>query len=830
MIFADRVKESSTTTGTGAMSLGGAETGFIPFSAVMTIGQTCYYCIYGQSSASWETGIGTFASGDTLQRTTVIQSSNSNALVNFGAETKDIFLTVDATYFTGTLSQNTTGTASNITGTLAIANGGTGATSAVLALDALGAETVFNGIENSALYSLSYSASTRILSITYSTGAAYTVGGVRYTPSAGTVTTTAHANTSGIWFFYYNSSGVLTVTSTAWNLLTNATIALVYYNATNVAAILFNELHPGNSGMGPAAHLNLHTTRGTQLVSGCVPSGFTLATGGLANISYAVSAGSIADEDLVVGVTAQAQGGANTYLIFYQTGTSASPVWNWIADAEGGIYTNGTNIYYNQLTGGSWQLTPNTSNGSYVNYWLMAIPSYNGPQLIIIMGTAEYSTLALAQAATFATEAPNIGLFTVEGVILYQMTYRRFASDGTPGNADLQSVTRVTQSIISVGGGSGSVTSVGLADATGTFSVTGSPVTSSGNLVLSAFNSQAQNAFLAAPSTGGAGTPSFRAIATADIPTLNQNTTGTAGGLSTTLAVTSGGTGTTTSTGTGSTVLSNSPTLVTPVLGTPASGTLTNCTFPTLNQSTTGTAAGLSTTLAVASGGTGVTTSTGSGSNVLNTSPSLVTPVLGTPTSGTLTNCSGLPFSGVGSGTSTGTLVVGTGGSLATSGTGTISATSTTNVAGGAAGSIPYQTTGAGVTGFVAIGSVGQMLIVSGSAPIWSNSPTLNNYSETYNASNVSGTYGIALGNGPLQKLTATAAATLNMPSPASSCTGKNFTIILAPGSYTISWGTVYWLGTSSNSTAPTISASKLNILTFFCDGTNWYGFLTGAA
>jgi hypothetical protein len=57
-------------------------------------------------------------------------------------------------------------------------------------------------------------------------------------------------------------------------------------------------------------------------------------------------------------------------------------------------------------------------------------------------------------------------------------------------------------------------------------------------------------------------------------------------------------------------VFGTSPTLITPVLGTPSSGTLTNCTFPTLNQNTSGTAAGLSATLAVASGGTGATTHT----------------------------------------------------------------------------------------------------------------------------------------------------------------------------------------------------------------------------
>jgi hypothetical protein len=91
----------------------------------------------------------------------------------------------------------------------------------------------------------------------------------------------------------------------------------------------------------------------------------------------------------------------------------------------------------------------------------------------------------------------------------------------------------------------------------------------------------------------------------------------------TALPVAEGGTGATASTGSGNVVLSASPTLTTPALGTPASGTLTNCSFPTLNQNTSGTAAGLSATLAVGSGGTGVTSSTGSGSTVLSASPTL---------------------------------------------------------------------------------------------------------------------------------------------------------------------------------------------------------------
>jgi hypothetical protein len=85
-------------------------------------------------------------------------------------------------------------------------------------------------------------------------------------------------------------------------------------------------------------------------------------------------------------------------------------------------------------------------------------------------------------------------------------------------------------------------------------------------------------------------------------------------------------------TGSGSLVFATSPTLVTPALGTPTSGTLTSCTGLPIDAGTTG-------TLPVLRGGTGVTTSTGSGNNVLSTSPTLVTPILGTPTSGALDNC-----------------------------------------------------------------------------------------------------------------------------------------------------------------------------------------------
>ena len=96
LILADRVRETTTTTGTGTVTLAGAVAGFQSFSTVGN-GNTTYYCIVDSATGTWETGLGTYSTtGPTLARTTVLESSNSNALVNFGAGSKDVFVTLPA--------------------------------------------------------------------------------------------------------------------------------------------------------------------------------------------------------------------------------------------------------------------------------------------------------------------------------------------------------------------------------------------------------------------------------------------------------------------------------------------------------------------------------------------------------------------------------------------------------------------------------------------------------------------------------------------------------------------------------------------------------------
>ncbi len=100
MAFAvnDRVKETSTTTGTGTLLLAGALTGFQTFVAGIGNSNTTYYAIVHESADEFEVGIGTVtdASPDTLSRTTILESSNSDSAVNFSSGTKTVFCTLPA--------------------------------------------------------------------------------------------------------------------------------------------------------------------------------------------------------------------------------------------------------------------------------------------------------------------------------------------------------------------------------------------------------------------------------------------------------------------------------------------------------------------------------------------------------------------------------------------------------------------------------------------------------------------------------------------------------------------------------------------------------------
>lgn len=116
-IYADRVKDTFTTTGTGAVTVSGtAAASFRTFSAVCSTNDTFYYCIEDATNNAWETGLGTYSGTNQITRTTVRASSNAGSAVNLSAGTKTIFITPIAYMFQAPSSLTQLGGAGAITG------------------------------------------------------------------------------------------------------------------------------------------------------------------------------------------------------------------------------------------------------------------------------------------------------------------------------------------------------------------------------------------------------------------------------------------------------------------------------------------------------------------------------------------------------------------------------------------------------------------------------------------------------------------------------------------------------------------------------------------
>jgi len=128
LVLKDRVKETSTTTGTGTFTLAGAVSGFQSFSVIGNA-NTVYYAIVNLSASEWEVGLGTYtSSGTLLSRDTVLESSNSGSKVNFSAGAKDVFCTYPAEK---AVTLDDVQTLSNKTLTNPVINGFTGNTAVI---------------------------------------------------------------------------------------------------------------------------------------------------------------------------------------------------------------------------------------------------------------------------------------------------------------------------------------------------------------------------------------------------------------------------------------------------------------------------------------------------------------------------------------------------------------------------------------------------------------------------------------------------------------------------------------------------------------------------
>ena len=534
LIVKDRVQETTIVIGTGTMTLAGAVLGFQSFAAIGN-GNTTYYAVNDPVTGDWEVGIGTYtSSGTTLSRDTVLASSNGGSLVSFVAGTKNVFCTYPS--------------------------------ERAVYLDSAGSYPVQNTFN--------------------------TINAATATITAGTVATTPSSSTD-----IANKSYVDTVAAAGIHYHTP-----VYVESPNTAGnlnALYNQ--PGGPGVGVGATLTNNGTKAALVIDG------VLMTVGKRVLIYNQTNAFENGVYTVTTVGTPDPGGTNwvlTRATDADTYAPSSP--NSLGQGDAFFVTNGdTGAGEGYVCTTVGTITFGTTAITFVQF--SSAQAYNaGTGLNLSPATTFNISNTAVTAASYGT-ASSVGTFTVNAqgqltnAVDTPIAISAAAVSGLAASAttDTTNASNITSGTLPSGRLSGSYPSVTGVDTltAGTWNAT--PIAAN-------YGGTGQTAYTVGDILYADTTTSLAKLS--DVATGNALISGGVSGnpswgkigLAThvdgTLPVANGGTGVTSSTGSGSVVLSTSPTLVTPALGTPSSGTLTNCTFPTLNQNTTGSAGSLVTT------------------------------------------------------------------------------------------------------------------------------------------------------------------------------------------------------------------------------------------
>ena len=297
-----------------------------------------------------------------------------------------------------------------------------------------------NGFENQTDSTITYDPSTRIFTIA-PTVTSYNIwiSGVRITYTTQLQTLT-HANTAGNYYFYFeNGSGLLQSTSRP-SYFTSATCAVVTYLGSGIG---FANEERHLCIMDPATHQELHTNIGMYRVSGCTIGGTyqlspTVPTD--ATNQFTLTSGVVSDETLLTTISALSAGAYNVTQL-----SGVSVAWTYSVLTVPLYYVTTGFIQYNQYTGGAWQMTP-LANDRYVNYYVIAVPSFGSTtQIFIKSGQTVYNSLTSAQAETYSSLV-NSGYAPIEFVPLYQITYHTGNYTGALGKCRIESVQQIVGS------------------------------------------------------------------------------------------------------------------------------------------------------------------------------------------------------------------------------------------------------------------------------------------------------------------------------------------------------------------------------------------------
>jgi hypothetical protein len=299
------------------------------------------------------------------------------------------------------------------------------------------------GIEDAANVSTTIVNATRVVTVAPVSGSfTYWYKGTRV--SVGSAKTVTLDNTTGTWFVYFNdATGTLVKSLTPWSILNDVPVAAIYWDASKGESVIWNERH--GIIMDSATHLRLHSVDGTKVISGFNATGYVLQSDADADKNIEFSEGILADEDLRTTIAAT---NGTTYRVWYRTGASGD--WTWDTTTLPFVHTAAGYVNYNQYTGGAWQKTQ-TTNGDYINYYIVATPALSPIEhgIIVIPGQTKYTSLADAQQENIA----NLSFGTLpfqEMASLYRVTFRMNSGYTSTGKSRIEALTRIVGSGVSI--------------------------------------------------------------------------------------------------------------------------------------------------------------------------------------------------------------------------------------------------------------------------------------------------------------------------------------------------------------------------------------------
>jgi hypothetical protein len=305
------------------------------------------------------------------------------------------------------------------------------------------------GFANQTDSTLSFTASTRTFQISDSGSGSfiYYFKGQPITVSSDP--TVVISDTNGLHFIYFDSSGNLVTSMTAWDLSNSVPVAIVIWNTDldggTGEGIIGEERH--GLTMDWATHEHLHYSLGTQYYSGLGINGYTLDSDTDADVQFGITNGIIQDEDIEIGITHNATptdrfeqilSDPAEIPVFYRTGASGDWIWD-TATTFAFKNTAAGRVNYNNWTGATWAQQEATDN-YYVAYWIVASNSLVEP-VISIQGQREDSSLSDALDNNSISSVDFGSLPFQETRVLYRVIIRTKNSFGGTRYAKISDIT-----------------------------------------------------------------------------------------------------------------------------------------------------------------------------------------------------------------------------------------------------------------------------------------------------------------------------------------------------------------------------------------------------